>query len=398
MTPASARSTNPLTRVKPQRVLFLQNTSIFESYGGVEYYLDDFITLAGKIFGAENVLSVVRMTGEPRVQRPYPTKWVPRASGKIARKLGNRFSWRFFQAAAREIKRFQPTLLFNTHVHLGPLAYALHRKFKIPFVSCVYGIEAWGDLWPQDEWVLKSSSAISSISYWTRKVLVERGYPADKISVVHPRLPAHLEPLPIPQYEDKNGRFTLLTISRLSAEEQYKGQDHVLKALDLLRHKHPGFRCRYIVMGEGNDRPRLEKMAAEMGLSKVVEFRDAVRERSELEKTYRESDLFIMPSRFGRWENRWRGEGFGIVFVEAAAFGVPSIAYDCGGVTDIITSEKDGLLVKPDDVEALADAIYQMGMSPEKRHKLGAEAYRSVMSRFTESPIQAEMIRFFNSL
>ncbi|MBM4318320.1 MAG: glycosyltransferase family 4 protein, partial [Deltaproteobacteria bacterium] len=108
-------------------------------------------------------------------------------------------------------------------------------------------------------------------------------------------------------------------------------------------------------------------------------------------------DIFIMPSRFGYWNNSWKGEGFGIVYVEAALFGIPSIAYRCGGVTDIIEDQKNGILVEPDNVEELAEAIIGLGQDKQRIVELGESARKMALQQFTPEKIQLEMKNAFNS-
>ncbi|MBY0372325.1 glycosyltransferase, partial [bacterium] len=165
-----------------------------------------------------------------------------------------------------------------------------------------------------------------------------------------------------------------LSVSRLDATEQYKGQDHVLEALAQLRQTHPQLEFRYTIQGDGSDRPRLEALARELGLGEITRFTGSVKDRTELENLYAQSDLFVLPSRYGRWQRKWRGEGFGIVYLEAAAFGVPSLAYDCGGVKDIFTSEKDGWLAAPDDIPALAQALATLAQDRTRLAALGRAA------------------------
>ena len=98
-----------------------------------------------------------------------------------------------------------------------------------------------------------------------------------------------------------------------------------------------------------------------------------------------------MPSRFGKWEGKWRGEGFGIVYLEAAAFGLPSIAYDCGGATDIISAGVNGWLVVPDSITDLANAIAQAAKNPKLVFEMGKKAHEMVMARFTRTQFAQQL-------
>lgn len=367
---------------EPPRVLYVLHASVFEAFGGIEYYLDDVISMTVDVFGAENVRIVAPLAGKPQVERPYAVRFAPRPKNTILRKIYNRFSPNLFALAQTEIDDFNPTLIVNSHVSLGPLVWALSQRNHIPYLTVVYGIEAWGHLKPQDEYTLKRSHGIISISRWTKQIMTKRGYDSSLFEIVSPRLPQHFDHVVPPKRETKKNRLHMITISRLDGSEAYKGHDHVLQAIAKLKNSAPHLDLHYTIQGNGSDRPRLEKLSTSLGLDSQVTFKDSVKERDELEKSYANTDCFIMASRFGRWDKRWRGEGFGIVYVEAAAFEVPSIAYNCGGATDIIVHDKTGYLVEPDHIDHLAAAIQRMAENPESRKKMGESAREHVFKTF----------------
>jgi glycosyltransferase involved in cell wall biosynthesis len=388
--PAPLSSTPASAAISSPRLLFVQHSSIFAHYGGVEYYLDDIVSLASETYGREAVCSLIPQRSPLISSRPYQTQFVSLAGSGWRRKWQNRFAWALLSETRKLIRTFRPTAIINSHVSLGPLVWAATRGSQIPWWTIVYGIEAWGNLWPQDEWALQHSSGIISISHWTKKILVDRGYSPSQIEIIQPPLPddfGHLSYHP----SSENRPFTCLTISRLDAKERYKGQDHVLKALAKLRRFVPSLSLKYIIQGDGSDRSRLETLCRELALEDWVTFRSAVKDRKELEATYRSADLFVMPSRFGRWDGSWKGEGFGIVYLEAAAFGVPSLAYDCGGVTDIIVDGENGFLVPPDDIDALAEGILRLAQNRSMTREMGKKAHERVMRDFTRRKIQSQL-------
>lgn len=363
------------------RILFLLHGSIFERYGGVEYYLDDVISMAGKIYGLENIRVVAPLEGEQKCERDYHVTFEPRPTNKWLRKLFNRAPLPLLRAADREIQEFRPDLIINSHVSLGAGARWLANRYQLPLATVVYGIDCWGGLLPHDEWALRRSDKIISISEWTKRILVERGYRAEQIEIVHPRLPDYLDTI-APNPEREANPFKLLTVSRLDASEQYKGHDHVIRSLAKLKKQFPKESYHYVILGDGNDKARLVELAKSSGVLDWVEFRSALKDRAELIKAYRETDCFIMPSQFGKWKGRWRGEGFGIVYVEAGAFGVPSIAYDCGGATNIIVHQKTGLLLEPDNEMALTESIRQLRNDRPLTRRMGLAAREHVLKTF----------------
>ena len=166
----------------------------------------------------------------------------------------------------------------------------------------------------------------------------------------------------------------VLSVSRLVPR---KGMDRLIEAVARLAPGRPDLRL--LIAGAGRDAGRLEAFVRRTGaparlLGRVAE--DA------LADLYGASDLFAMLCR-----KRWFGleqEGFGIVFLEAAAAGVAQIAGDSGGAAEAVEHGAGGLVVeKPDDVEAVADALAALLDDPERRRRLGAEARRRVEEHFS---------------
>ncbi len=166
----------------------------------------------------------------------------------------------------------------------------------------------------------------------------------------------------------------VLSVSRLVPR---KGMDRLIEAVARLAPGRPDLRL--LIAGAGRDAGRLEALVRRTGaparlLGRVAE--DA------LADLYGASDLFAMLCR-----KRWFGleqEGFGIVFLEAAAAGVAQIAGDSGGAAEAVEHGAGGLVVeKPDDVEAVADALAALLDDPERRRRLGAEARRRVEEHFS---------------
>lgn len=383
------------------KIFCLQHSSLFESYGGVEYYLDDLLSLLSEVYGGNNVLSLIpeRTDHFQLKPRPYRIETVNVVKHNwILKKFENRFSLPLLKRASALINEFHPDIILNSHVNIGPLAFALHKLTKVPLVTVVYGIDCWGGLFPQDEYCLKHTDSILSISYWTKKILVDRGYDGSKIQITHPLLDPSFEMPFHPKPVDPASPFRLLTISRLDAEEQYKGHDHVIQAIHQCLLKQPEVKIEYTIQGEGTDKPRLQKLVKDLKLEKFVLFKNAVVDRNELKSSYQNADLFIMPSRFGKWDGKWKGEGFGIVYVEAASMGVPSLAYHCGGATDIIHDGITGLLTKPDNIPELSDKILELARDPEKCRKMGKAAYDNAMKSFTKQAVQKELILSFEKI
>jgi glycosyltransferase involved in cell wall biosynthesis len=165
-----------------------------------------------------------------------------------------------------------------------------------------------------------------------------------------------------------DGQRVVLTVARMAAAEQYKGHDVILRALPSVLLRVPNLA--YVVVGEGDDRSRIEALADSLGLRPHVIFTGRVSE-SELAALYHRSDVFALPARTVLTEQEAKGEGFGIVFLEAMAFGKPVIGPNEGAPSEIIRHGRHGLLVDPEDSMATAEALVDLLTNSDKSREMG---------------------------
>lgn len=176
---------------------------------------------------------------------------------------------------------------------------------------------------------------------------------ANKIQLIRPgfTLPARIE-------LRKKSKPILITISRL---EERKGIDLVIETIPQLLKKHPNLT--YKIAGDGPDRDRIESLIKDNKLEKQVECLGYIDQKTKVE-LYQQAKIFVMPSRIvGN-----SVEGFGIVYVEAAAYGVPTIGSNKGGASDAIAANKTGLLCSGTDKNELFDKIDKL-LSDERLYK-----------------------------
>jgi phosphatidylinositol alpha-1,6-mannosyltransferase len=164
----------------------------------------------------------------------------------------------------------------------------------------------------------------------------------------------------------------LLTIARL---EPRKGVDAVLQALPALRAAHPGLV--YDVIGKGDDKERLIALAHSLGVSESVRFHGYISEHDKA-TLIAGADVFALPNR----REPGSVEGFGIVFLEAAAYGVPSLAGADGGTGDAVLEEKTGLIVDASEPKTVERALLTFLGDRNARAAMGKAAHRRFWSEF----------------
>ncbi len=282
--------------------------------------------------------------------REWEAKGVPVWTGAgrgVLAKLG--FGLRCFLDGV--IRR--PRAVVLMHVHLVPLAALLKRIFGFRLAVWVHGIEVWdgperrevNGLSEVDLFIAISEVTVARTACWRP--------PGTRCEIIHPT--ADFERFtPGPAREDLRARYGLperqdvvLTVGRLASGEGYKGHDAVIRALPKVLERRP--LTKYLIVGTGDDRKRLEKLAAELGLSDKVVFAGWV-SGGELAGHYRLASVFAMPS---------GGEGFGIVYLEALGCGCRVVAGVGDGAADALGGGKFGWMVDPSDSQALVAGLLE---------------------------------------
>lgn len=180
----------------------------------------------------------------------------------------------------------------------------------------------------------------------------------------------------------------LLTVSRMSKSESYKGHDLVLQALRKMNNE---LNWEYHIVGDGDGRKGLEKLCEDHPHASRIFFHGRV-SNQDLQKHYQECHVFVMPSYFStRPDGSVTGEGFGIAYLEAMACKKPVIAAEEGGQTDCIENGKNGLLVKP-DVDSVAEAIRDFIGKPDKMKSMGENGFNRAQTEFQISIFERRLL------
>ncbi|HMD52318.1 MAG TPA: glycosyltransferase family 4 protein [Solirubrobacteraceae bacterium] len=261
-------------------------------------------------------------------------------------------------AAVSQALRFRPEVILSGHIVTSPAAAVARRMVGARVVQYFYAKEIGAR--PRLAAFAAGQAHMSiPISAYTAELIAATGV-SPQTTKIPPGVDLPVDASPLPAE-----RPTVLTIARL--EDRYKGHDVLLEALASMRERVPD--VQWVVIGDGPLRGELEALAVARGVAESVSFLGAVDDQ-ERNRWLRRCQVFTMPSRLpgaGR-----AGEGFGIVYLEAGAYGKPVVAGNVAGALDAVADGVSGLLVDPADPRALADAITRLLLDAPLAARLGA--------------------------
>ena len=276
-----------------------------------------------------------------------------------------------------------PDVVLCTHLSVAAGAYPLLERLGVPFAVVTYGRELHlPELMPLVEATIRASCACIAVSRYTADVLIGQGVPPARIEVIPPGVPNALLESPVTPQSATWLRHLLpsdvpviLTVARL--DERRKGHDTVLRAMPLILARVP--RTVYVIAGDGRQRHEYAALAASLALGDHVLFTGLVSD-DQRAALYDRCELFAMIS---REETGGDVEGFGIVFLEAAARGKPAVGGRSGGVPDAVVAGVTGLLVNPLRSDAVADACATLLLDRDLGIRLGLAGRARVRAAFT---------------
>jgi phosphatidylinositol alpha-1,6-mannosyltransferase len=251
-----------------------------------------------------------------------------------------------------------------SHINLslvGLIIKILNPKCKVFLVA--HGIEVWRPVSFIKKALLKRCDKVLCVSNYTKHQIIKwHRLEPDKCTVLNNALDPFLdlpEQFKKPEYLLKKYNLTsenpiLLTLTRLAATEQYKGHEQVINVIGKLKEKFPVIR--YILAGQydANEKVRIEELITINNVQEHVILTGFIKE-NELPDHFLLADLFVLPS---------KKEGFGIVFIEALACGLPVICGNADGSVDAIRNGELGIAIDVENLSALERAITEHLLSP----------------------------------
>ena len=176
--------------------------------------------------------------------------------------------------------------------------------------------------------------------------------------------------------------YDILFVGRLT---KAKGVDILLKAIKILKEKYQK-EIKVAIVGKGHLEEELKGLVMKLGIDEEVEFLGV---RRDIERLMKSTQVFVLPS---RWE------GLPLTILEAMSSGAGIIAARVGGIPEVIEHEKEGILISPEDPEALAKAVAELLKDRELRARLGINAYKKVKEKYSIEVYTKNILEFYKSL
>lgn len=272
-----------------------------------------------------------------------------------------------------------------THIGLLRALRFVPRSMRAPYGVFLHGIESWTPLAPWEIDLLRGAEMRLTNSQFTadRASAANRGI--GDVIVCPLALPGIVPPV----QSSRPGRPIALIVGRLDAGERYKGHTQLIEAWPVVLARVPD--AELIIAGDGDDRLRLERLVRESGAGRSIRFTGFV-SRTDLERLYGEAAVFVLPS---------RGEGFGLVYLEAMAHRLPCIGSVHDAAREIVVDGQTGLLVDPDDPAALSAALVRVLTDESFRRAAGDAGRERLLTQFSRErfnrQVRAELERYVES-
>ncbi len=365
-----------------KKVLFL-NLSAFYFTGGIEKFNRAFLKALSELEVAGKLIADCLSAHDHSVDERY---FNPRHYRSFK---GNRI--KFVLAAWKEAENYDTIIL--GHINLSAAAWGIKKMFPgKKMILIAHGIEVWKKRSGIKKSVLNSIDKILAVSAYTKEAIVNaHKIHSEKIVVFHNTIDpffSYPKEFKKPEYLMKRysmsaDNLVIFTLTRLSEREKYKGYDKVIEILPGLRKTFPNFK--YILSGKGDEgeNKRIADLTEAHNLSENVLLTGFIKDE-ELVDHFLLADAFIMPS---------KKEGFGIVFIEAMACGLPVIAGNKDGSVDALQQGELGLLINPDSKADILQGLVttlkcKTANSPRKKelqqkvkHIFGFEKYKNNLEK-----------------
>ena len=281
----------------------------------------------------------------------------------------------------------------------GTVALIVKKLFHIPYIVSVHGLDISLSQVSEKKRrltskIMSGAESIMANSEYTKGLLLKYGLCSeDKVEVVYPC--SNITDQKTPQKIKENliernklaDKKVILTVGRLI---ERKGHDKLIQALPLVLEKVPN--AFYVSVGDGPQKKYLQEQVDILKLNDKTNFYYDVLDY-ELPAFYDLSDVFIMPC---RELNNGDIEGFGIVFLEAGLYEKPVIGGRSGGAVEAVEQGVNGLLVDPNSINEIAQALISLLTNKDKAQSLGEQGRKRVFEKFNWKEQSKKIIKIIN--
>ena len=358
--------------------------------GGLEHATRNLLAALSSTWGRSNVGLMAVMGGQHVAALPVSV-----LDGGVTRR-GRRVPFlralAFTFSAVRAARSLRSTglVIICGHANLAPVARLAAFLAGCPYTVWTHGAEVWGSIPYLTRAALRSADTVWVGCSYTASVLERlQGVPATRIRLLR----YSLTPLARPAADVARHPRRVLAVAVLGSDRTYKGVDTLIRCWPLALREFPD--AELLIVGDGDDRPRLERLAEGTGAT-GIRFAGLLR-GEDLARAYASSSVFALPGRIhsGR---RPEGEGFGLVFLEAASAGLPVIVGRAGGALEALVEGRTGLAVDPHSPDAVAAAIRELLRDPHRAQGMGAAGRRFVDEHFSESRFRNDVAALTHEL
>lgn len=284
----------------------------------------------------------------------------------------------------RQLPGSQGWLFFN-HLALARAQAFVPRALRRPYVIFLHGIEAWQPLSAATRQVLAESALLIANSRHTADRALEANPGLGRVEICPLATDIVFRPSARRALAG-SAAPTVLIVGRVMASERYKGHDQLLEAWPRVLARLP--QARLVMAGGGDDLPRLERKARDLGIRDSIEICGFV---SDVERAglYERAHVFALPS---------AGEGFGLVYLEAMAHGLPCIGSTEDAAREVIADGETGFLVDRSDIPALGARLIELLSNEPRRRAMGARGRVRVESLFSYAQFSRRLLWLFEDV
>ena len=338
--------------IKQRRILVLLSDG-FGGDGGIAKFNRDLLTALADDRSVSQVVAIPRLM-------PHSPGEIPDKIVYVTNALGGKMNYvKAVLASIRDRRDYD--LIICGHINLIPIAYLVRKIIGSPLLLIVHGIDVWQPTANRlvNCWVKKIDFFISVSDLTKQRFTAWAGLSQD-IGWILPNCftpdlfaPSAKSSKLLGRY-GLEGKIVMMTCGRLAGRERAKGFDEIIELLPEIEKEIPNIA--YLIVGEGDDRARLEMKARNLQVISRVVFTGFVSE-AEKREHYCLADVYVMAS---------QGEGFGIVYLEAMACGIPTVGSKIDGSREALRDGVLGILVDPNDPADVKSGIFEALSRPAR--------------------------------